>query len=148
MPEGLGPRRDATPLTHGEAGKYDADAAPGRRPYIVTQFVGAVLLTVGLLFLAEDLRRFEQIGLALLIAWTVTNVGGLVERRGWAVVSELGRLGALWGVAIFAATRLEPGGAAVLVSGGALLAGGFASWLLRPGWGVRGATSGGAAESG
>ncbi len=119
------------PLTQGEAGKYDAAAPAMLNSYVFLQFLGAIVLTVLLLFLGGELALVERIALAVLIAWTMTNLGGIFDRRRWLVLSELLRLGALWalGVAVAAgaATEIRAGVAVA----GALAAGALASWLLR-----------------
>ena len=104
-PDWLDPAADAstpTPLTHGEAGKYDARAPRALGLYAVLQFVGASLATLALLHFGEQLATWAEIALALAIAWAAANLGGLFEARGWVLPSEIARLVAtpLLGVAI------------------------------------------------
>lgn len=134
--EELAATRVRTPLTHGEAGKYDVDAPRGTAAYAVLQFVGALLLTVLLLFLGEAISLAEELALAFLVAWTLVNVGAMFERRSWLVAAELLRLAALGGVSVGAAFRLAPasgGGAAIAATiiASSLVLGFLASWFLR-----------------
>jgi hypothetical protein len=127
---GMGDAHGRTPLVDGEAGKFDARAPRGMGGYLLGQFVIAVLLTVALLYLGPEMTLAERLGMALLVAWTVTNVGASFERRRWVTVSELLRLAVLWGAVVVAVTRLEPTAAAAVAVGWALLSGLCASWLL------------------
>ena len=119
------------PLTHGEAGKYDAAAPAPLNVYILLQFVGAIALTVLLLFLGGELAMAERLALAALIAWTVTNLGGIFERRRWLLLSELLRLATLWALAVAAAAGAAIEVRAAVAALGALAAGALAGWLLR-----------------
>ena len=123
--------RGVSPLTHGEAGKYDAVAPARLRAYILLQFLGAIGLTVLLLFAGGGLVMVERLAVAVLIAWTVTNLGGIFDRKPWLLLSELLRLVALWAFAVAATTGLTTEIRTVVAALGALAAGAFASWLLR-----------------
>ncbi len=124
-PGGIGP------LTHGEAGKYDATAPAALGGYVLIQFLGAIGLTVMLLFAGGEMTLAERAGLAALVAWTVTDLGGIFERKRWLLLSELLRLAALWATAVVATAGLSTGVRAAVAAGGALAAGACASWLLR-----------------
>ena len=120
-----------SPLTHGEAGKYDVTAPTGLNAYVFIQFVVSVLLTVLLLFRTAELSTLEKVGVAGLIAWTATNLGGLFDLSRWLPLSELLRLVVLWwvGIAVSAGFGVEVRATAVTV--GALGTGVLAAWLLR-----------------
>ncbi len=120
-----------SPLTHGEAGKYDASAPAGLGAYVFLQFVVSVVLTVLLLFRTGELSTLEQAGLAVLVVWTATNLGGLFDLSHWLPPSELLRLAILWaaGIIATASSTLEVRAATAIL--GALAVGVFAAWLLR-----------------
>ncbi|MCP3958853.1 MAG: sterol desaturase family protein [bacterium] len=117
-----------TPLTHGDAGKYDSAAPKGLYGYVWLQFLVTVALTVFLLFRGSDLSLAERVALVLLIAWTATNLGGIFDLKRWLLLSELSRLAVLWGLGVL---WVGPEARLAVVVAGALAAGGFASWLLR-----------------
>ncbi len=125
------PDRGISPLTHGEAGKYDAAAPAPLNAYVFIQFLGAIGLTVLLLFSGGGLAVAERLAVAVLIAWTVTDLGGIFDRRRWLLLSELLRLAALWATAVAATAGLSTEIRAAVAAAGALAAGAFASWLLR-----------------
>lgn len=121
-----------SPLSHGPAGKYDARPPGGLTGYALVQFVVALLAAVFLLFRAEHLATPERALLALWVVWSVVAVGGLFDRRRWALRCELARLGALAVLAAAAASRALAGpwfGGAVFL---ALVFAAFsAAYLLR-----------------
>ncbi len=123
----------ASPLTDGEAGKYDADAPAGFGAYVLAQLVLAVAMATWLLFRGGEMAMAEKVVVALLVAWTLTDLGAIFERRSWVVLSELLRLAAVWGCGVALAVSAGAGTSAqaAVAAGGALLAGAFAAWLLR-----------------
>ena len=123
--------RRVSPLTHGEAGKYDATAPTPLNAYVFLQFLIAVVLTVLLLFAAGEMAVAERVALAALITWTVADLGGIFDRKRWLLLSELLRLASLWAFAVAATAGQAPGVRAAVAIAGALAAGAFASWLLR-----------------
>ncbi len=116
-----------TPLTHGEAGKFDADLPLRLVPYLLLHFLGLIGLTVFLLFRGSELSTLETVTVGLLVAWTAANLGTLFEGRHWVLPSELARLAvlALGGISLSGGRFL--GLSAVLA---AALFGLFAAWLL------------------
>lgn len=119
------------PEARGEADKYDARAPGNLGVYVLIQFLGAIGLTVLLLFRGAELTGLERFGLAAMVAWTVTNLGGIFDLSRWLPTSELLRLAALWGAGIVAAAGAGQGVVAAAGLGGALAGGVFAGWLLR-----------------
>ncbi|MEE8525177.1 MAG: sterol desaturase family protein, partial [Thermoanaerobaculia bacterium] len=81
-----------SPLTHGEAGKYDARAPFGLSIYAFVQFVSSIGLTLFLLGQQGTLRVAAKAGLALLITWTAANAGSIFDGKRWVLISELTRL--------------------------------------------------------
>jgi len=130
-PEGPGARPPVSPLSHGEAGKYDAVAPPGLVAYAVVHFASLIAATVLLLFLGDALATWAKAAIAVWIAWTAAGVGAVFERRPWLLLSELARLAA---TALLAVALLRHGGPRTVVL--ATLAGAAffslcATWLLR-----------------
>lgn len=130
-PEGPGPRREISPLTHGLAGRYDARAPRGLTLYALVQFLGLVAITVGLLFLGQALPLWGRIAIALLVAWTALSIGGLFEARKWVLPSELARLAALPLLVLLLLPAPDQRQVALATLGGGLFFGLFAAWLLR-----------------
>jgi len=127
---GEGARR--SPLTHGEAGKYDADAPPSLAAYIFCHFLGALGIAVFLLFAKGSLPFGAQVALAFLVTWSAANLGAGFEGRRWVLFSELTRLAVLALSAVgFAAASGGVVATAVTTATAALLFGLFATWLLR-----------------
>ncbi len=121
-----------SPLTAGEAGKYDARPERPLTGYAMVQFAGGLVATLALLWGEQRWTGGERVGLALAIVWTVLNVGLLFDRRGWVVRSELLRLGALWALgAAWASERLAGGAFGAVTVGTLAFAALSAAWLLR-----------------
>lgn len=130
-PEGPGPHREITPLSHGPAGRYDARAPRGLTLYAVAQFLQLNAITVALLFLRAHLPLWGQVAVALLIVWTALSIGGIFDAKRWVLASEVLRLAALPALAFYLIAAHDPR----LVLPGALAGlayfGFFAAWLLR-----------------
>ncbi|MEM8933088.1 MAG: sterol desaturase family protein [Acidobacteriota bacterium] len=120
-----------TPLTHGEAGKYDARAPRVLGAYVVLQFVGASVGTLALLHFGDALTLWAQITIAVLVAWTALNLGGLFEARGWVLPSELARHVATPLIALAVVHSHAPTHALAAVLVGVVTFGVSAAWLLR-----------------
>ncbi len=120
-----------SPLRDGEAGKYDATAPASLGVYVFLQFLAAIGLTVLLLAIGTELAAVERVLTAVLIVWTLTNLGGIFDRKRWLLLSELPRLVALWSFGVVATMGLATGIRAAVAVAGALAAGAFAYWLLR-----------------
>ncbi len=130
-PEGPGDHRGRSPLTHGEAGKYDAKAPLGLSIYAFVQFVSLIALTLWLLSQKQALPMPAKIGLALLITWTAANAGSIFDGKRWVLVSELTRL-AFFALAAIAIAGEQ--GTTVVATAAVTAAVGFslfAAWLLR-----------------
>ncbi|MEW5848216.1 MAG: sterol desaturase family protein [Myxococcota bacterium] len=77
--------------------KYDAHASPALHAYVATTFATVLLGTVGFLFSARALSDGVRVAVALLITWTVMNLGVILEAKRWGLYSERLRLGAMMG---------------------------------------------------
>ncbi|MEM8994394.1 MAG: sterol desaturase family protein [Acidobacteriota bacterium] len=128
-PGGPGADRERTPLTHGEAGKYDARGPGGVGLYAVVQFIGMALGTVTLL--GVELDRPTQVATALFIAWTAFNLGALFEARARVLVSELARLVALPPLLAAVCRGFGDGAVSAALVAGVVAFALSAAWLLR-----------------
>lgn len=130
-PERTAAPRGPTPLSHGEAGKYDARAPRGLAVYAFVQFLLVNGLTIYLLWRQDDLATPAKVALALLIVWSASNVGATFDGKRWVLVSELTRLA----VVALAAIALAGGESPAVVAGTAVATAAvfslFASWFLR-----------------
>ncbi len=104
---------------------YEVPLLLGLRLYVLVQFALVNVATVAFLYQAGRLGPGARAAGALLLAWSLTSLGGLLDRRPWAAPLELGRLGAVPLAA--SALPLSPPGALAV---GALAAA-SALWLLR-----------------
>ena len=104
---------------------YEVPLPLGLRLYVLVQFALVNLATVAFLYQAGRLGPGARAAGALLLAWSLTSLGGLLDRRPWAAPLELGRLGA--GAA--RGLRAAPVPPVALAVGA--LAAASALWLLR-----------------
>ena len=96
------------------------------------QFAVAIVGTTVFLFQKEHFEAPLRVALALVVVWSVVAVGGLFDRRRWALPCELARLGVLWaGSAALAARYLAGGAFAAVVLAALVFAAASAAWLLR-----------------
>ena len=132
--EGPGERPAMTPLSHGDAGKYDVRAPRGLVWYIILHFLLTNGLTVALLFLGGDLAAWQQLSVGAAIAWSCGNLGAMFETRSWVVLSELARLAAVALLMVGLSRTFAPWGDASVLAmavAGVVFFGGCAAWLLR-----------------
>ena len=103
--------------------KYDPTTPRSLAVYVFAQFVLVNLLVAAFLYGQAALPGPTRVALALLIMASVLALGGLVDRRPWAIPSEVGRLlaGAALGVGLLPAA---PAAAALVLGLGG------AAWLL------------------
>ncbi len=80
--------------------KHDPPLSAGRRWYVFLQFVPAVVATTFALWYKAEAPRAALAAVAALVFWTLASLGGLLDRRRWAVPAEVGRLVAVAGAAI------------------------------------------------
>jgi sterol desaturase/sphingolipid hydroxylase (fatty acid hydroxylase superfamily) len=71
--------------------KFDPPIAPAIRRYALVQFLVVLLATVKVLALAAVLPAHQTGALAFYVVLSITNIGGLLEGRGWAFAMELAR---------------------------------------------------------
>jgi alkylglycerol monooxygenase len=91
-PAGL-PANPATPeVTHETVVRYDTQLPRGLNIYALFNFVGILLLAIGLLAGGKSLGHGELAAAAGLVLWGLLNIGGMFDHRRWAFSSELLRL--------------------------------------------------------
>ncbi len=91
-PEGLPANPAAPEVTRATVVLYDRPVPRGLNVYALVQFVSALLLAIGLLVARDALSYAQLVVAALLVLWTLLNIGGIFDHRPWALVSELVRL--------------------------------------------------------
>jgi alkylglycerol monooxygenase len=123
-PEGLPANPAAPEVTRETVVLYDMTVPRGLNAYALVQFVTALLLAVGLLVAANTLSRAQLGVAAVLVLWTLLNIGGIFDHRRWALFSELVRLP----VAAIAVSVNIPHGTAMVPVGLALTV--PAMWLF------------------
>jgi alkylglycerol monooxygenase len=127
-PAGLSSEPIASDLSRSTVIPYDTRLPHGLNAYAFVNFVGGLLLAIGLLALGSKLDRGELSVLVILVLWALLNVGGIFDHRRWAFLSELVRLPV---TAAVLSSRLT-GGSAVVEGRLALavLVGILMVWLL------------------
>ena len=105
--------------------KYDVPLPRGVALYVLAQFVAVNLGTVAFLYESDRLGRPARAAGALAVVWSLASLGGLLDRRPWAVGLETARLLA----ASLALLLLPLPG--IAAAGGIALAAVSAAWVLR-----------------
>jgi sterol desaturase/sphingolipid hydroxylase (fatty acid hydroxylase superfamily) len=75
--------------------KFDVPQPMAMKLYVLGQLISVLLATTPYLQQNEALAPGGRVAGALAIAWSLLSLGGLLERRRWAVALEAARLGAL-----------------------------------------------------
>jgi alkylglycerol monooxygenase len=91
-PAGLPPRPPAPEATRETAVAYATQLPVALNVYGFVHFVATLLVAFWLMAGGTSLPGRELIVLAALVLWGVLNIGGIFDRRRWAVPSELARL--------------------------------------------------------
>jgi alkylglycerol monooxygenase len=109
--------------------KYDPPVPPGLKRYALAQFLVVLAGSLALLRSANSLPAGELLAGGFYIALSLGNIGGVLEARSWAGVSEAVRLAVLSGAAVAAGvTGAAP---AWLVAPAVGFAVGSLLWLVR-----------------
>jgi sterol desaturase/sphingolipid hydroxylase (fatty acid hydroxylase superfamily) len=119
--------------------KFDVPLAGPVKRYVLVQFTAVLLATTPYLQASATLGAALRSAGALAITWSLLSLGGLLERRAWAVALEAARLAALaaaaaLGMALSLSSLGRTAGLAVLVF--AFLSGLGLAWALRAARGV------------
>jgi len=85
------------PEVRGRA-RYDPPLAPRLKGYVLAQLVPAVVATSLAMWHQAEAPRLVLGAVVALALWTLLSLGGLLDRRRWAVFAEVGRLAAVAGV--------------------------------------------------
>jgi hypothetical protein len=90
--------------------KYDPEVPAAISRYALTQFVAITLGAVVVLRLAHQLTWFQVGVLVFYFTVSLSNLGGLLERRRWVYSMELARLATLLAVSgvLLAVPRFDP----------------------------------------
>ncbi len=91
-PEGLPANPPAPEVAPRTVIRYDTRLPRTLDLYALVHFFAILPMTVGLMAAAGSLPRAEVAAGAVLVLWTLLNLGGLFDHRRWAPVSECLRL--------------------------------------------------------
>jgi sterol desaturase/sphingolipid hydroxylase (fatty acid hydroxylase superfamily) len=103
--------------------RFDVPVRRGLKLYVLAQFVALNVGTVAFLYASERLAPPAKVAAAIAVVWSLTSLGGLLDRRPWAATLESSRL---VGASLAIALLPVPGPAAA--AGLALVAASLA-WL-------------------
>jgi len=105
--------------------KYDVPLPRGVALYVLAQFVAVNVGTVAFLYESDRLSLPARAAGALAVVWSLASLGGLLDRRPWAVGLETAR----WLAVSLALLLLPLPG--IAAAGGIALAVVSAAWVLR-----------------
>ena len=91
-PDGLPPSPHGAEVSREIVISYDTVIPRGLTLYVFVQFVLTLVVSTAVLRMADRYSGILLVGLAAWIVWSLTNFGGVYERRRWAIASELLRL--------------------------------------------------------
>ena len=94
-PDDLGGYVPPTEVDRATYVRYDVPLPGGRRAYVLVQFALATLGSVAFLYAASRLGPGARAAAAVAVALSLASLGGLLERRAWAVPFEAVRVVAL-----------------------------------------------------
>lgn len=128
-PPAAGAPIEPKPVTPASFIKYEPTVSLGLKWYAAVQFLVVLGASVALLRAAVGLGLPEILAGLFYITVSLANVGGVLEARSWAGVSEVVRLLALGGTMV---ALLVTGGAPFWLAGsGALFAATSLAWIVR-----------------
>lgn len=127
-PPGLGAPVEPQAVSVETFQKYEPAVPQALKAYALVQFVMVLLASVALLRMARALPLAELLAAGFYIALSLGNIGGVLEARSWAGVSEAVRLVILGGVAV--ALWTNGGGPAWLLVATMSFAAVSLAWLL------------------
>jgi hypothetical protein len=95
-PPGLPERPRAQDVTRAMVKKYDPQLPRGLNAYVLAQFVVVLVLGVGVTTLADQHAHWlALLPPAVFVLWSVGNLGGVLEKKAWALPAEIVRQVAL-----------------------------------------------------
>ncbi len=83
-------------------GKHDPRIAPAVKWYVLAQFVPAVAATSLAIWWRSEAAPAALAAVALLVAWALVSLGGLLDGRRWAVPAEVARVAVTLAAAVVA----------------------------------------------
>lgn len=126
-PAALGPRLEPKPVSAESFQKFEPPVAPALKAYALVQFVVVLAGSLALLGAVPRLQAAELLAGGFYVALSLGNIGGILEARSWAGVSEAVRLAVLGGAALWAGTS----GASPAWLAGTAFAAASLVWLVR-----------------
>ena len=91
-PDDLGGYSPPPPVAPADRVTYDARVSKGVRGYVFAQFAVVTLGTMLFLFQAGQMPLILRVVAAMAVAVSLGSLGGLLDRRSWAVPAEAVRL--------------------------------------------------------
>ena len=91
-PDGLTPNPHGPEVTRDTVVPYDTEIPRGLATFTGVQFASTLLVAVLFLNSYRQLSGGLLVAVAVWILWSFTNIGGIYERRRWALASETARL--------------------------------------------------------
>lgn len=88
LPEYLGGYRAPRDFPPNQVQVFDTMIPLGLNYYILIQYLIILAVTSGFLFNLDKFARWEQIGIAVFIIWSITNIGGIFEKKKWSFLFE------------------------------------------------------------
>ncbi len=88
LPEDLGGYRAPRDFQPTQVQVFDTMIPLGLNYYILVQYLIILAVTSGFLFNLDKFTRWEQIGIAVFIIWSITNIGGIFEKKKWSFLFE------------------------------------------------------------
>lgn len=107
LPEHLGGYRAPHEIKKEENKIYDTEIPNGLNYYILFQYIVVLGITTIFLFNLDSFPRLQQLLVAGFIIVSITNLGGIFEKKHWAEILEWGRWFFVVMAAIYALTRLS-----------------------------------------
>ncbi len=103
-PPGLPERPRAQEVTRATIKKYDPQTPRGLSAYVLVQFTLVLVLGIVVTTLADQHAPWRTLlPPAAFVLWSLGNLGGILEQKGWALSAEIARQ-----VALVAAAALWP----------------------------------------
>jgi sterol desaturase/sphingolipid hydroxylase (fatty acid hydroxylase superfamily) len=106
-PEGLPPNPPPPEVSRETSIPFDTVSTRGMNAYAFVQFILTLAGAFGLLAAGGGLPRGSLMIAAVLVLWSLLNLGGIFECRSWVFASELARLSC---IGVYGAYRLSGAG--------------------------------------
>ena len=107
LPDHLGGYRAPHEIRKEENKVYDTEIPNGLNYYILFQYVVVLGITTVFLFNLDNFPLLQQLLIAGFIILSITNLGGIFEKKYWAAILEWGRWVLVMIAAIYAIVKLS-----------------------------------------